>query len=488
MANIRGISSRLPSFHRVNPSRKASGKRGAMRRVFTLLAVTAFLGLLLPVIPASASSPLTVTSVVDNGAIFGAGHGHQYVVTVAGFASDPNSPANVKYDYQCPNGLTQTQTIAYSGSSRPNTVTFSASCFSDGDTSAATLAGLRVTDVDNANFVFYSSGVYFVPPPDVAPTGTGNACTISDSALVRLARGAGFAEAQIQTMVAIALAESGGTVNKLHANGTTSYDIGLWQINDVAHPTYNKNLLYTSPGYNATAAFQIYSATSGGGYGNWTTYNTGAYNAFMSRAASALQGASVGTLGGNSCADLTSDFADTGGTTNADGTDNGCSWSLNIFKDMKCAFQWALVPSSGTMNQWSTQLNQMQNNPPLSTATSVWGSVTNIITAFNSSANTVTPIGSSASCTTSNCEATNATGVGLKYAHLGTAYPTNGGATPCDTNCFTVIPILSTAGDQMHSNVYYGYFYTGMQAMITLGFCYYWYNRITSAVGSKNDA
>lgn len=185
----------------------------------------------------------------------------------------------------------------------------------------------------------------YTPGPSPAPTGTGNACTLSDTALVRLARGAGFTETTIQTAVAISLAESGGKVNALHYNSSTdSYDIGLWQINDVAHSTYDRNLLYTSPSYNASKAQAVYAVSNV--WTPWTTYNSGAYNKYMSRAATALQNAPTGVLTGSKCSDFTA--SDTVATTadspktSTNAPDIGQSYTATITftANMQIAVSW----------------------------------------------------------------------------------------------------------------------------------------------------
>ena len=99
------------------------------------------------------------------------------------------------------------------------------------------------------------------------------------------AANAGFNGADLQTAVAIALAESGGNPNivgdqSLAPAKGPSY--GLWQINvgSKAHPEYaGWNLL--DPQTNAAAAYQVY-AKAAGSFQPWSTFGNGRYQAFMS--------------------------------------------------------------------------------------------------------------------------------------------------------------------------------------------------------------
>lgn len=175
--------------------------------------------------------------------------------------------------------------------------------------------------------------------PDPPPVGTGNNCTLTDVSLVRLARGVGLPEAQIQTAVAVALAESGGLVNALNFIGPNpgSWDIGVWQINDDANPSYVRNTLFTSPGYNAFAMKEIYTAAAS--WSPFPAFTSGAHNRFMTRAAAAVQAAPTGTLGGNSCSDLSgSDVVGNLADDNPDDSGSDCGFTINPFTALKCAF------------------------------------------------------------------------------------------------------------------------------------------------------
>ena len=85
-------------------------------------------------------------------------------------------------------------------------------------------------------------------------------------------------------MAAIAMAESSGRVNaKSSRNSNGTYDFGLWQINS-SHTQFNQNRLLSDPLYNAQAAVAVYKSQ---GLGAWSTYNSGAYKAFLSQGSTA---------------------------------------------------------------------------------------------------------------------------------------------------------------------------------------------------------
>jgi hypothetical protein len=103
------------------------------------------------------------------------------------------------------------------------------------------------------------------------------------------AQNAGFTGQDLITAVAIALAESSGNLNNYNPEtaagapqGQGSY--GLWQIYLYKHPEDAGVNLY-DPQTNANAAFAIYSAA--GGFSPWTTFGSGAYQAYLVPAASA---------------------------------------------------------------------------------------------------------------------------------------------------------------------------------------------------------
>lgn len=89
-----------------------------------------------------------------------------------------------------------------------------------------------------------------------------------------------------QIAVAVALAESGGENKRSDvANHDGSYDWGPWQLNDKAHQL--SELAKTNVGANWATAYQI--SDRGTNWQPWTTYNSGAYLAFMAQAAVAIK-------------------------------------------------------------------------------------------------------------------------------------------------------------------------------------------------------
>jgi Lysozyme like domain len=108
--------------------------------------------------------------------------------------------------------------------------------------------------------------------------------SLSISQLLAVAAAAGFSGDDLATAVSIALAESGGNpqaYNPEHgagaAQGKGSY--GLWQIYITAHPEYSAAQLL-DPGYNAQAAYAVYSQ-AGSTFRPWSTFGNGAYLAHV---------------------------------------------------------------------------------------------------------------------------------------------------------------------------------------------------------------
>jgi hypothetical protein len=109
---------------------------------------------------------------------------------------------------------------------------------------------------------------------------------ISMSQLVQLATAAGFAQNEIPTMVAIAMAESGGN-SRAHNPVPPDNSYGLWQINmiDTLGPDRRKRYGLSSneelfdPATNARVAKRIRDEQ---GLTAWTTYSGGAYKKFLS--------------------------------------------------------------------------------------------------------------------------------------------------------------------------------------------------------------
>jgi len=82
---------------------------------------------------------------------------------------------------------------------------------------------------------------------------------------------------------AVALAESGGHAREVAGpNGDGSFDVGLWQINNKAHPTKFPNGSYNNmkdANKNAKAAIEI--SSNGSNWQPWAAYNNGSYNQYL---------------------------------------------------------------------------------------------------------------------------------------------------------------------------------------------------------------
>lgn len=122
-----------------------------------------------------------------------------------------------------------------------------------------------------------------------------NANVLTPAQIAYYAQNAGFSGADLITAVAVALAESSGVPNTYNPEtaagapeGYGSY--GLWQIYLNVHPEYSNENLY-DPQTNANAAYAIYSAA--GGFSPWSTFNSGAYEAYLAPAQSAAAPASA---------------------------------------------------------------------------------------------------------------------------------------------------------------------------------------------------
>lgn len=99
----------------------------------------------------------------------------------------------------------------------------------------------------------------------------------------QLAAAAGFSGDDLETAVAIALAESKGDPNA-HGDttlGTKTGSFGLWQIYSDAHPEYGPDFTQLfDPQTNANAAYAIYEK-AGRSFHPWSTFNNGAYAQFV---------------------------------------------------------------------------------------------------------------------------------------------------------------------------------------------------------------
>lgn len=112
---------------------------------------------------------------------------------------------------------------------------------------------------------------------------------LSDAQIAGAAKAAGFSGANLAKAVAIALAESSGNA-EAHNAVPPDNSYGLWQINMLGSmgPARRKQFglksnedLY-NPTTNAKAAYAI--ASGGKSFSPWSTYGSGAYLRYMSRA------------------------------------------------------------------------------------------------------------------------------------------------------------------------------------------------------------
>lgn len=123
--------------------------------------------------------------------------------------------------------------------------------------------------------------VFVIPPAPAA-----GSKKLSYAQLRALWVEAGGAPALASTMAAVALAESGGRIAALNDNPKTGdYSVGPWQINYFGGMRPGRTAEFGSPAKlqsdplaNAKAAVALVG--DGSGLSNWTTYNSGAYQAF----------------------------------------------------------------------------------------------------------------------------------------------------------------------------------------------------------------
>ena len=110
---------------------------------------------------------------------------------------------------------------------------------------------------------------------------------LSAAQIAVYAQSAGFVDQDLTTAVAVALAESSGNPGVVgDTTITPGGSVGLWQINLQYHPEFaGQNL--TDPQTNANAAYSIYQA-AGNSFSPWSTFKTGAYQAYMSTAESGI--------------------------------------------------------------------------------------------------------------------------------------------------------------------------------------------------------
>ena len=113
---------------------------------------------------------------------------------------------------------------------------------------------------------------------------------LSDCALAEAAWNADFRGEGHVTIVAIALAESGGDLEAVNdTRGRTDLPPGVvpelslspWQINVLVWTAYDPARLVVDAAYAARCAFDVYRAQ---GCSAWSTYNVGAHLPFVARA------------------------------------------------------------------------------------------------------------------------------------------------------------------------------------------------------------
>lgn len=99
--------------------------------------------------------------------------------------------------------------------------------------------------------------------------------TLNFGQLQQLLTTAGMDSASAAIGAAIALAESGGQTDKVGDNGSS---FGLWQIHLPAHPEVSQGCAF-DPACAASAVLRI--SSGGTNWQPWTTFQTGAYQAFL---------------------------------------------------------------------------------------------------------------------------------------------------------------------------------------------------------------
>ena len=111
--------------------------------------------------------------------------------------------------------------------------------------------------------------------------------TLTPTQIAFYAQQAGFTGSGLQTITAIALAESGGSTNAVcnSCSGVSEYSVGLTQINTLAHPQYSNSQL-TNPLYNMQAAYAV--SNGGTNFTPWSTYTNGSFVNFLSQAQTAV--------------------------------------------------------------------------------------------------------------------------------------------------------------------------------------------------------
>lgn len=114
---------------------------------------------------------------------------------------------------------------------------------------------------------------------------------LSGSQLASYAQSAGFSGTGLATIVAIALAESGG--NPAIRGGQDPRDRGVLQINSYWHPEVSDACAF-DPACAFKAAFSI--SSQGTNFNQWVTFTNGAYKSHLSAASPTNPGTGLGQL------------------------------------------------------------------------------------------------------------------------------------------------------------------------------------------------
>ena len=138
-------------------------------------------------------------------------------------------------------------------------------------------------------------------------------------------------EPQIVVALSVAMAESSCNPSATNINTNGSEDRGLWQINNAAWPNVSDSCAFQAQ-CNADAAWNI--SDHGSDWGPWATFNSGAWESYLSTAKSALSGGVTFQLEDKSagtCLDADSSNVANGGKIfqwACNGSDNYQRWTV----------------------------------------------------------------------------------------------------------------------------------------------------------------
>lgn len=99
-----------------------------------------------------------------------------------------------------------------------------------------------------------------------------------------VAQSAGFSSNPDTWATAVAIAEAESSGNSMAVNPENC--VGLWQINQTAHPQWSVAQLQ-NPVTNAVAAYSV--SSQGTDFQPWSTYTSGSYKLFLMQAKQAIQ-------------------------------------------------------------------------------------------------------------------------------------------------------------------------------------------------------